>query len=82
MSIHSGNLECFLECYKTNLLKAVLQLPQDYSYSTDKVDEVFERMKAAIVRGSFNKDSHAFRWTCKELGIKHTYKSIKEFISL
>ena len=80
--IHPGNLQAFLDVYKEQLHKAVKERPEEYLWSMSEFDAVFERMSKAIERGSFNKDSSAFKLTCKELGIKHTYTAIKEFISL
>jgi hypothetical protein len=40
---------------------------------------VAERMRPAIDRGSYHHDTPAMRKTCKELGIRHTRKSIDEF---
>jgi hypothetical protein len=79
---HPGNLQCFLDVYKENLLKQIRENPQDYAWDVSQFDEVFSRMAKAIERGSFNKDSKAFKATCKELKIKHTYTAIREFISL
>jgi hypothetical protein len=80
--IHPGNLQCFLDCYYQNLLKARREYPKDYAWPDSEMSVVFNRMTKAIKVGSFNKDSHAFKWTCKELKINHTYKAIREFISL
>ena len=81
-SIHPGNLQCFLDVYRGHLFKSVTEQPNYYAWPISDFDKVFERMSKAIERGSFNKDSKAFKDTCKELGIKHTYKAIREFISL
>lgn len=79
---HPGNLQCFLDEYRTQLKLAVESRPEDYAWPISDFDIVFERMSRAIERGSFNKDSEAIKKTCKSLGIKHTYSAIKEFISL
>lgn len=80
--IHSGNLNTFLEVYRENLIKCVTQYPDEYVWPISEIERVMDRMENAIVRGSFNKDTRAFKLTCKELKIKHTYKAIKDFISL
>jgi hypothetical protein len=82
MTIHPGNFQCFLDVYREKLLEARKRHPETYAWPDSELDAVFERMTKAIERGSFNKDSHAFKATCKTLKIKHTYKAIKEFISL
>lgn len=80
--IHPGNFQCFLDIYKENLIKEVQNNPNEYAWSLDQLETVFSRMSSAIERGSFNKDSKAFKNTCKELKIKHTYKDIENFICL
>ena len=82
MTIHQGNFECFMEIYAEKLKEARVKYPHDYCWPDSQFDAVIERMKAGVARGHFNKDSHAFKATCKELKIKHTYKAIQEFISL
>lgn len=74
-------LQKFLDVYKANLAKAHAAKPEEYTWSIDQLDEVYGRMVYAITKGTFNKDSESFKWTCKELGIKHTYKAIQEFIN-
>jgi hypothetical protein len=74
------NLETFMSVYSRNLVKAIQEKPDQYGYGIDGVSAVLVRMKTAIEQGTFNKDSFAFRWTCKELKIKHTYQAIKEYL--
>jgi len=38
------------------------------------------RMTEGLPDGRSNKDTDAIRRTCKALGIKHTYKAIKEYL--
>lgn len=73
------NKERFAEAYRRNLHLSVTECPVDYAYIAGRVDEVADKMLAAIERGSANKDGFAFKRTCKELGIKHTYKAINAF---
>jgi hypothetical protein len=81
-TVHPGNLQCFLEVYAEKLKEALKLYPEDYSWPESELPKVLERMRVAIERGSFNKDGHALKATCKELKIKHTYKAIQEYISL
>lgn len=80
--IHQGNLQCFIDIYEESLKEARIKYPNEYLWPDSEFEKVMEKMKVAIEKGTFNKDSHAFKITCKKLGIKHTYTSIKEFISL
>ena len=75
------NLHVFLSAYRTNLEKAHAERPTEYAWPISEIEIVFDRMAMAIKQGSFNKDSRAFKLTCKQLGIKHTYRSIREFIN-
>lgn len=72
-------LETFKRLYALNLTECV-QKHADYAYSAADLPKVIERMHAAIDRGSYNKDGHAFKATCKQLGIKHTYKAINAYL--
>ncbi len=78
----TDNTKTFLDTYKKELLKSVTSNPEDYSWTVDSLDEVFNRMSKAIVSGSFNKDSKAFKATCKTLRIKHTYRDIEIFLGV
>lgn len=80
--IHSGNFDCFMDVYVEKLKEALVLYPQDYSWPESALPVVVEKMRAAIEKGTFNKDGHAFKATCKQLKIKHTYKAIQEFIKL
>ena len=80
--LHPGNFECFMEVYQKHLKACLEKYPDQYAWNIDELDTVLNRMRTAIERGSFNKESKAFKDTCKELGINHTYKAIQEFITL
>lgn len=75
------NKDLFKKVYRDELLKAHTKNPKDYSWSLNEFDEVLKRMYSAIDRLSFNKDSAAFRSTCKALGIRHTYNDIERFLN-
>lgn len=75
------NLEIFLDTYKKHLILNREKHPDIYAWPENLLDTVFNRMKAAIIDGTFNKDSQTFKDTCKELKIKHTYKDISRYIS-
>ena len=70
----------FLRVYRRRLEEARLAHPAEFDWPLSELDVVYGRMVPAIDRGSFNKDSHTFRNTCRELGIRHTYKAIAEYI--
>lgn len=55
---------------------------REYAYDLRAVPGVVEKMRAAFVRGSFNKDGKAIRATCKALGIPYTYAGIKNYLKV
>lgn len=67
----------FLALYMKNLIKAKNKYPEMYNWN-DGVDvlEVFRRMSDAFKRGTYDRHSHAIKWTCKEIGIPHTRDAI------
>jgi hypothetical protein len=74
-------METFMVEYAKQLEKAVREHPEEYLWPIEHVPEVVARMREAIKTGTYNKDSGAFKQTCKVLGIKHTYKAIAAFIN-
>lgn len=78
----TDNANKFLEVYKKKLVENHQKHPEKYVWPLSELEEVFGRMKNAIIRGSFNKDSETFRATCRELKIKHTYRDIETFLGV
>jgi hypothetical protein len=71
----------FWQVYAEELALAVTKYPDRYAWTnTLDVPIVVNRMTAAYVKGSYNKDSPAFKATCKRLGIKYTYSGIKSWM--
>ena len=75
------SLDRFMSIYEKHLYRTRSLAPQDYAWPESEFSAVLARMRVAIARGSMNKDSPAFKATCKELGISHTYKAIAAFIA-
>lgn len=75
-----SKLDTFMEVYERHLRAAHKADPGIYAYPESEIPTVLVRMRAAIAKGSMSKDSPAFKRTCKELGIKHTYQAIAEYI--
>ena len=73
------NLALFLAEYRRAYLEDREKHPEDHATHVEP-EVVLERMAAAIQRGSYNKDSRAFRATCRYFKIPHTYKAINAFI--
>lgn len=68
--------DTFASVYTAELEKAVRSRPSEYAWPVDMVPSVAGRMMIALRAKTANKDSHAFRATCKRFGIKHTYQAI------
>jgi hypothetical protein len=75
-----NNRELFKSTYAIELEASYRANPDAYSCTIHDLVEVLDRMYKAIDRGSFNKDSQAFKNTCKQLKIKHTYRDIETFL--
>lgn len=75
-----SQIDRFMTVYQPELRNAVLSYPNEYGFSVDLVPTVCERMRAAIIRGSFNKDGRAMKATFKALGIKYTYTAISAWL--
>lgn len=73
-------LEEFGRVYSIELLQAVIDHPEEYSWPIENVPQVATKMLTAILQNNFNKESRAIKATCKLLGIKHTYKAIDAYI--
>lgn len=55
----------------------------DYAYSASNTTpaELARKMTLALDRGGANKEGKAIQRTCKVLGIQHTYKAIRAFLT-
>lgn len=80
MPSYNENQQKFADLYRANLLKAREKYQNGYFWPVEELDTVHSKMMVALIRGTANKDSHAIKWTCKELGIKPTYTEIKKFL--
>lgn len=76
-----SGLDAFMADYAVHLELAVINHPDEYAWPLKQVPAVLLRMRQAIKNQSYNKDSRAFRDTCKTLGLAHTYKAINAFVS-
>ena len=75
------SLNKFIEIYRERLFYNIWNHAEEFmDGSITDGNKLCDRMETAINKGSFNKDSRSIKETCKILGIKHTYKSIGEFI--
>lgn len=79
--VNPERLAQFCAKYGPNLERAVREKGSEYAFPIEEVPLVLNRMRAALERGSYNHEGHALRWTCKELGIKHTRIAIESFLT-
>jgi hypothetical protein len=56
---------------------------QDYALAASRYtpSQLAEKMASGLLDGSANIDGDGIKRTCKALGIKPTYKAIKEFLN-
>lgn len=78
--MNEDRLAKFAEVYERQLREAVTNYPDEYYWPVENVPIVAAKMIAAVRRDNYNKDSRAFKATCKELGIKFTYTAIREYL--
>lgn len=76
------NKERFIEVY-TEKLRYEFTYNQEYFYSAARTTpkDLALKMTEGLIAGTANKDGDAIKKTCKQLGIKHTYKAIKEYLN-
>lgn len=77
--INPEKFKVFFAEYSKQLEIAIKAHPEQY-FPIEKLPVVLIRIDAAIRCGGFNKDGHAFKATCKMLGIPHTYKAIDAYL--
>ena len=74
------NIGLWMQVYEQKLVEAITKHPELYAYPMSEVPFIASRMREAFECGSYSKDSHAIRATCKHFGVKHTYTAIREFL--
>ena len=72
----------FKDTYLESLMDCINKYPNDYCYGIDEAVTVCDKMFAAFMRHSANKDGKAVKITCKKLGIPYTYKGISEYLGI
>lgn len=73
------NKEFFFENFREQLWIGAKE--GKYLWSINRLPQIFEKLKAAILSGNFDKDGFAVKQTCKILNIKNTYKAINEYLN-
>lgn len=77
------SLDKFMSAYERHFRANVAAHPEQFvnSDKPEKIPAFLIAMRKALESGAYLNDSSTFKATCKELGIKHTYKAIAEFIA-
>lgn len=73
-------MEKFFKVYEEQLREVVSNPANGYSYGVELVPTVVQKMRAAVLNGSYNKDGIALKRTCKILGIPYTYAGISSYV--
>ncbi|GMV81451.1 MAG: hypothetical protein AMXMBFR7_26350 [Planctomycetota bacterium] len=76
-----SRLDEWMAAYEKHLTDCVREMPGDYAFGVDRVPVIAERMRAAFRDRSYHHDGPAIKRTCKQFGIKNTYKAIEAFLS-
>lgn len=77
LKLSKAHVENFLQCYGDNLHRCFSDRPDQY---VGEFNETNQKMRIAILEGSYNKDSESFKMTCKNLKLNHTYKDINSYL--
>jgi hypothetical protein len=75
-----AHLDEFMAVYERHYRAQVTAHPTRYVNGPEMIPKFIAKMREAIRTGMFVNDSPTFRATCKELGIKCTYKAIAQYI--
>ena len=90
--MNNSRFETLSEVYRRNLIAAVQDNPSNYmlgrlgapsdpvEYANSTADKMLARVKETGMM-TVSKDGEGWKRTCKELGIKHTYKAIEEYLN-
>jgi hypothetical protein len=71
--------ERFKAEYVMALRECIQAHPDIYAFPDSDAELVAGRMFAAMDKGSFSHTGHAYKLTCKRLGIKHTRAAVVQF---
>lgn len=74
------NKERFVTVYTEQLREHYKNDTLWHQHLKGTIEELAVRMTDGLPLGRANKDSVPIKNTCKVLGIKHTYKALKEFL--
>lgn len=70
-------LDRFMAVYKPALAICHEEYRNEYAWEISELEAVCNKMRQAILSGSYNHDSRAMRMTCKTLHIKFNRRNIE-----
>jgi hypothetical protein len=76
--IHEGNFERWCEAFEKGLRQAHAE--GRFGWPASELESVLHRFKVAFASCTYNHDGPAVKLACKELGIKHTRRSIESYL--
>ena len=76
------NFELFLQKYETTLTQNVTTHPDRYRYqaSPEKISQVSLKMVEGLRDSESDKNGETTKSVCRQLGIKHTYAAIEQYL--
>jgi len=74
-------VQAFTDCLARHYVDLYRDDPDTYGMAAARYTpaELARKMTLGLTCGETNKDGEGIRRTCRELGIKHTYKAIRGF---
>lgn len=80
--IDTVKLDKFMAVYKPALAICHEAYRNEYAWPIEELETICDKMRAAIISGSYNYDSRAMKVTCKTLHIKFNRRNIELYIAL
>jgi hypothetical protein len=82
MAINQANLATF-ESHLVDAYKELFASDPEYAYAAARTTpaRLARKMAAVLVTGAANKDGEGIKRACKAVGIKHTYKAIRDYLN-
>ena len=77
----AGNAAVFAHALRAKYVRLFMDDPE-YAYSAAHTtpENLADIMTRGLLDGSANKDGAGIRGVCRDFGIKHTYKALREFL--
>lgn len=82
MALNQASLATF-ESHLVDAYKDLFANDPEYAYAASRVTptELAYKMSVGLATGEANKDGEGIKRACKAVGIKHTYKAIRDYLT-